>query len=166
MVNTVKYCKKIDQTPFNTLTFFYEYYKSNEELYASLGGASRLPKIQNFLSDLRNRSIAVKILSTTWFPITENQWQEYLFYVTNLLNLGFKKEDILAVEDPGPGLPANKGERIREDQNTKAFQNQVIFADESTGSINSALNVSNLLWMKEGTGLGEEDMEFITKSTR
>ena len=112
------------------------------------------------------RSIVVKILSTTWFPITENQWQEYLFYVSNLLNLGFEKEDILAVEDPGPGIPANKGERIRVDQNAKVFQGQVMFADDSTGSINSALNVSNLLWMKDRTGLGEEDMEFIAKSAR
>ena len=95
-------------------------------------------------------------MSTTSIPVTENQWQQYLFYVSNLLKLGFDKEDILDVEYPGLGIFANKGKTIMEDQNSTDFQNKVMFAD---GSIYFALNASNLLWIKDTTRPGEEDMD-------
>ena len=72
--------------------------------------------IANFLKNLRSKSISVKIVSTSWYPITADQWQEYLYYVSNLLGLGFVKEEILTVDDPGPGLSADKGAKIREDK--------------------------------------------------
>ena len=122
-------------------------------------------KLQKFLSDLRNDNITVKIVSTSWYPITADQWQEYLFYATDMTNLGFNKDEILAVEDPGPGLSADKGQKIRDDQNIDSFQAKAMFADDSTGNINSALDVCNVVWMKERKGLGKEDMEFITAST-
>ena len=85
-------------------------------LTKSLGGEERLKEMRNFLDDLRKDNISVKIVSTSWYPITEAQWQEYLFYVSDILELGFSKDEILAVEDPGEGLSADKGERIRNDK--------------------------------------------------
>ena len=142
-------------------------------LTASLGGNERLLEMQTFLDELRNASIPVKIVSTSWYPITEAQWQEYLFYVSDLLNLGFFKDEILAVEDPGEGLSADKGRRIRKDQGDsddetpsemKPFYSDVMFADDSTGNIKSALKVCNLLYMVERKGLGKSDMDYIKKA--
>ena len=142
-------------------------------LTASLGGNERLLEMQTFLDELRNASIPVKIVSTSWYPITEAQWQEYLFYVSDLLNLGFFKDEILAVEDPGEGLSADKGKRIRKDQGDfddetpsemKPFYSDVMFADDSTGNIKSALKVCNLLYMVERKGLGKSDMDYIKKA--
>ena len=138
----------------------------------SLGGNERLLEMQTFLEELRNAKIPVKIVSTSWYPITEAQWQEYLFYVSNLLNLGFFKDEILAVEDPGKGLSADKGKRIREDQGDfdeqtppemRPFFSDVMFADDSTGNIKSALKVCNLLYMVERKGLGQSDMNYINR---
>ena len=157
-------------------------------LTKSLGGEERMKKVQNFLDDLRADGVSVKIVSTSWFPITEAQWQEYLFYVSDTLGLGFSKDDILAVEDPGKDLSADKGDRIRVDQEEeqknqeeeeaeedlsalsaremKPFYSDVMFADDSTGNIISALKVCNLLYMVERKGLGESDMDYIKASTR
>ena len=139
----------------------------------SLGGNERLLEMQTFLEELRNAKIPVKIVSTSWYPITEAQWQEYLFYVSNLLNLGFFKDEILAVEDPGKDLSADKGQRIRDDQKDfyaedsremLPFYSDVMFADDSTGNIISGLKVCNLLYMVERKGLGKSDMDYIKKS--
>ena len=142
--------------------------KDQAELVKSMGGPERLEKIQNFLDDLREANVTVKIVSTSWYPITEAQWQEYLAYVSEVMELGFSKDEILAVEDPGENLSADKGQRIRDDQNIKEdeFVSDAMFADDSTGNIRSAINVTNLLWMEERKGLGERDIEYIKNSIK
>merc|ERR1712224_681689 len=84
------------------------------------------------------------------------------------MELGFSKDEILAVEDPGENLSADKGQRIRDDQNIKEdeFMGDAMFADDSTGNIRSAINVTNLLWMEERKGLGERDIEYIKNSIK
>ena len=123
--------------------------------------------IVNFLKKLRSKSISVKIVSTSWYPITADQWQEYLYYVSNLLGLGFFKEEILTVDDPGPGLSADKGAKIREDKNLEeGYLDSAMFADDSSGNIKSALMVCNTLYLIERRGLSRRDMKYINASTK
>ena len=123
--------------------------------------------IANFLKKLRSKSISVKIVSTSWYPITADQWQEYLYYVSNLLGLGFFKEEILTVDDPGPGLSADKGAKIREDKNLEeGYLDSAMFADDSSGNIKSALMVCNTLYLIERRGLSRRDMKYINASTK
>jgi len=74
--------------------------------------ASLSENVIDFLKVLRNESITVKVVSTSWYPITAAQWQTYLYYVSELLDLGFEFEEILAVDDPGPGKSADKGAKF------------------------------------------------------
>ena len=128
--------------------------------------ASLSENVIDFLKVLRNESITVKVVSTSWYPITAAQWQTYLHYVSQLLGLGFEFEEILAVDDPGPGKSADKGAKIREDNNgTKEFLSNAMFADDSTGNIKSALMVCNTLYMVNRKGLDENDMEYINEAT-
>merc|ERR1712062_620908 len=78
------------------------------------------------------------------------------------------KDEILAVEDPGEGLSADKGQRIRNDQNitNDDFLSGAMFADDSTGNIRKAINVTNLLWMEERKGLGAGDIKYIKYSIK
>ena len=46
----------------------------------------------------------VKIVSTSWAPITEEQWKQYLINVTSNFNFGFNENTTLSLEDPGPGM--------------------------------------------------------------
>ena len=150
--------------------------EDENELMKSFGGMDRLMEMQVFLMELRNADIPVKIVSTSWFPITEEQWREYLFYVTDYFGLGFSKDEILAVEDPGKDLSADKGKRIRQDYQKdydseaapemQPFLSNAMFADDSTGNIKSALKVCNLLYMVERKGLGQSDMNYIKRSLK
>ena len=106
-------------------------------------------------------------MNPTWYPITADQWQEYLYYVSNLLGLGFFKEEILTVDDPGPGLSADKGAKIREDKNLEeGYLDSAMFADDSSGNIKSALMVCNTLYLIERRGLSRRDMKYINASTK
>ena len=121
--------------------------------------------INIFLAKLRSENISVKIVSTSWYPITADQWQEYLYYVSNLLGLGFVKEEILTVDDPGPGLSADKGAKIREDKNLEeGYLNTAIFVDDSSENIKSALMVCNTLYLIKRKGLSKTDMRYIKAS--
>ena len=124
--------------------------------------------IIDFLEELRSKSITVKIVSTSWYPITADQWQEYLYHVSELLGLGFLKEEILTVDDPGPGLSADKGKKIREDKNVEPpiFLDTAMFADDSSGNIKSSIMVCNTLYIIERKGLSETDMKYIKASTK
>jgi len=123
--------------------------------------------IEDFLGELRSQGIIVKMVSTSWYPITADQWQEYLYHVSQILGLGFPKEDILTVDDPGPGLSADKGAKIRDDkQSTDGFLNTAMFADDSSGNIKSSIMVCNTLYMINRKGLSVADMEYIKASTR
>ena len=78
-----------------------------------VGGPESLGRIKEFVNRLRSAGASVKIVSTSWYPVTEVQWKQYLFNVTGLLNLGFSSDEILALADPGPGLSADKGAVIQ-----------------------------------------------------
>ena len=143
---------------------------NNIELIESFGGADRLETIKSFLKQLTGAGAKVKIVSTSWFPITENQWKEYLFYVSSELKLGFLKDDILTVADPGPGLSADKGAKIQKDQKDAGgnggYLKQAIFADDSWGNIKSSRNVCQTLYINERKGLDVEDREYILSSVK
>jgi len=126
------------------------------------------PRIRDLLFNLRNwpSHTTVKIVSTSWYPITAAQWQEYLYHVSLELGLGFRKSEILAVDDPGPGLSADKGAKIREDnRGTKEFLDNALFADDSTGNIKSAIMVCNTLYISKRKGLDNHDMNYIIQAT-
>ena len=128
---------------------------------------SMAQNIKNFLTELRDKNITVKIVSTAWYPITENQWQEYLFYISETLGLGFSREEILPLYDPGPGLSADKGQKIRVDLGVNQGRVEtVMFADDSKSNIISSLDVCNSLYIIKRTGLKEHDMSFIKASTK
>ena len=137
---------------------------NNKELVESFNGTDRLEKIKEFLGNLRIFS-DVKILSTSWYPITENQWKEYLFYVSDELKLGFAYADILTVADPGPGLSADKGAKIQTDAGkSKNYLKEAIFADDSWGNIKSARNVCQTLYINERKGLDSQDRDYLMLS--
>ena len=161
MVNTIIDGKKIDNTSFSAINV-------TEEFITSFGGEARLANITNFLQFLRDNNVAVKILSTSWFPITEPQWKNYLFNVTSKFGLGFQEDEILTIADPGPGKSACKGCIIQKDLNLDAtqFSGETMFADDSWGNINSARNIANTLWLKKRIGLEDQDIDYIKASLK
>ena len=111
---------------------------------------------------LRSRKASVKIVSTSWAPVTEEQWKEYLVNVTNSFDLGFAENETLSLEDPGPGLSADKGIVIKKDmeEDNVGFDN-ALFADDSQSNIQSAREVCNTLLLPKRVGLDGTDCAYI-----
>ena len=127
-----------------------------------------VPGIKFFLNNLRSKNVTVKIVSTSWYPITEHQWQEYLFYVSETLGLGFLKEEILTLNDPGPIYDTNKGKKIREDMDVNEGRVETaMFVDDSLYNIMHALDVCNSFYITgHKTGIKTSDKKFIKASTK
>ena len=94
LVNTLYYGNSLDGTPFNPIS----------NLTHSFGGQERLKRIKKFIERLRSKGGNVKIVSTSWGPVTDKQWKKYLINVTSSFNLGFDESTTLSLEDPGPGM--------------------------------------------------------------
>ena len=98
-MNTLYYGKDLDGTPFDPIV----------NLTKSFGGPLRAARIKGFLHRLRSKGGNIKIVSTSWAPVTEEQWKAYLINITSPFDLGFDENTTLSLEDPGPGLSADKG---------------------------------------------------------
>merc|ERR1739848_204229 len=79
-----------------------------------------------------------------------------------MLELGFKKDEILTLADPGPGLSADKGSVIKKhmsDRNVKV--SSAMFADDSSGNIKTAKGVCNTVYLPNKIGLDDTDLQYI-----
>ena len=152
MVKTLFYGTDLDGTRFHPIA----------DLTQSFGGRERIITIKRFIDRLRYKGANVKIVSTSWAPVTEKQWQTYLINVTNTFDLGFKDNNILSLEDPGPGIRADYGEAIRIDMeyNDLGF-NEALLAGDGINNIKSAKGVCNTILLPKNVGLDENDCEYI-----
>ena len=54
------------------------------DLTQSFGGRERIIKLKRFINRLRHKKANVKLVSTSWAPVTEKQWKEYLINVIGI----------------------------------------------------------------------------------
>ena len=131
-------------------------------LTESFGGRRRLKRIKNFIERLRSRNASVKIVSTSWAPVSQEQWKEYIINVTNTFDLGFGENDTLSLEDPGPGFSADKGAAIKIDMEKDEVNfDSALFADDSRSNIQTAKEVCNTLLLPKRLGLDGTDCAYI-----
>lgn len=132
------------------------------DLTKSFGGPTRLQRIKSFIDRLRSRNGNVKIVSTSWAPVTEEQWLAYLLNVTSTFEFGFNENTTLSLEDPGPGLSADKGEVIKSDMEMDEINfDGALFADDSANNIKSAKAVCNTLLLPKRVGLDGTDCAYM-----
>ena len=152
MVKTLFYGTDLDGRLFDPIA----------DLLKSFGGPERIINIKRFLDRLRYKNANIKLVSTSWAPVTEKQWQEYLINVTNTFDLGFKNNDVLSLEDPGPGIRADYGEAIRRDMEYFDLGfNEALFAGDGIDNIKSAKGVCNTLLLPKNVGLDQTDCAYI-----
>jgi len=105
-------------------------------------------------------------VSTSWYPVTEEQWKNYLFYASEMLGLGFKMDDIISLADPGPGKSADKGAKIQEQMDNMDLDfEEGMFADDSGSNIASAVDVCNTIHLVVRIGLDDTDRAYIETLT-
>lgn len=146
------YGTDLDGTPFDPVT----------NLTQSFGGTERVIRVKGFLDRLRSKNGKLQIVSTSWAPVTDEQWQEYLINVTGTFDLGFDENTILSLEDPGPGKSADKGAVIQLDMTEDGINfDEALFADDSTSNIKSATDVCNTLLLPKRRGLDGTDCAYM-----
>ena len=132
------------------------------DLVKSFGGRERIIKIKQFIDRLRYKGASVKIISTSWAPVTEKQWQTYLINVTNTFDLGFKDNNVLTLEDQGPGIRTDYGEAIKIDMESDDLGfDEALLAGDGIDNIKSAKDVCNTLLLPKNIGLDETDCAYI-----
>ena len=133
-----------------------------QNLTTSFGGEERIKRIRRFLDRLRLHRASVKIISTSWFPVTEIQWKEYLINITNTFDMGFEDDEVLSLADPGPGLSANKGDVIKADmKDSNVDFDGALFSDDSKGNIKSAKGICNTVLLPKRLGLDGTDCAYV-----
>ena len=76
-------------------------------------GKTRVDSLRTGLEEARRQMGGnVVMLSASWDPTPANVWSAYLLQVLTDLKLGFDEEHINAVDDPGPGISADKGNKF------------------------------------------------------
>ena len=152
LVFTLHSGSTLDGTPFDPVA----------NLTASFGGKDRVNRIRSFIKRLKSKNANVKIVSTSWAPISAEQWQQYLMNITGTMDLGFEEDKILSLEDPGPGKSADKGNMIKRDMRNDDIEFDAgLFADDSRGNIRSAMRVCNTLLLPQRLGLDGTDCAYI-----
>merc|ERR1711894_48997 len=152
LVNTLYEGTDLNGLPFDPVA----------NLTHSFGGSERVTRIKGFLNRLRSKNGNIKIVSTSWAPVSEEQWKEYLINVTGTFNLGFDEDSTLSLEDPGPGKSADKGAVIQLDMTEEDIEfSEALFADDSTSNIKSAKAVCNTLLLPKRRGLDGTDCAYM-----
>merc|ERR1711871_15021 len=114
------------------------------------------------LGALRKAGTKVFILSTSWWPVTAEQWRAYLLLCDSVTKLGFDADHIIALGVKSPGKGADKGAAIQSKlQDLGVSPGQCLFADDASDNIQSATKKCDTLWVQQRRGLEESDMHFV-----
>lgn len=137
--------------------------KGTGNLTKSFGGADRLSVMKSFIKDIRKTLNGnVFIVSTSWFPVSKLQWQTYLLEVSSMLDLGFDADHVITLNDPGPGLSADKGAEIKANMAKTGIKfAEAVFADDTGGNIKKAKDVTNTIYLPRKMGLDQTDRDYI-----
>jgi len=168
-----------------TEAFYRKFTKA--DMVAEFGGEARLNHLRETLKKLRERlerkvlverathlretlDANVYVVSTSWYPMDEEQWREFLVLSSKELDLGFKPEDIITLADPGKGKSANKGAAIKAKMqeivkqsggHVKMPLDSAVFADDSSSNIATAKDVCATLYLPERKGLSQTDQAYL-----
>jgi len=123
---------------------------------------ARITNLANALSKLRGNGMMVYILSTSWYPVTADQWKNYVLMTMEVANLGFDADHIISLPVAVPGQGADKGKAIQAKlAELKMTKEQCLFTDDSSGNIKSAQGICNTLWLTQRRGLEEADLFYM-----
>lgn len=79
-------------------------------------GEQRAQILRDGFADLKTKG-KVRILSAAWRAIPADAWAGYLYHLISEPRYGLQfdiaEDDVLTVEDPGPGLKSDKGEIVQ-----------------------------------------------------
>jgi hypothetical protein len=130
----------------------------------AFGPPERLERLRAFLARLAaDGTVRVRLLSTSWYPVGAAAWRAYLAAVTSAAELEWPTADeVLALADPGPGLPADKGGAIAEHLADWGLAgHEALLVDDSEGNIASAAGHCDTVWLPQREGMPSVVLDYI-----
>eukprot|EP00483_Globobulimina_turgida_P000558 UN00558 len=114
----------------------------------AFGGEERIERLKAFFDRLLESGSSIPdethlfVLSTSWEPIPSVQWEDMIFVVLETVGLDvyFSRARVLGLDDPGPGIQADKGSRAEAELVDLGItvMAECIFADDKLGNLNWA----------------------------
>eukprot|EP01083_Nonionella_stella_P193535 714695_1 len=84
----------------------------------------------------------IYVLTTSWEPVPAEYWADLVYEMLKIINFDiyFPREHILALDDPGPGIQADKGAvaKNKMDEVGITEMSACIFLDDKQGNLNFA----------------------------
>mmetsp|Transcript_51854 Transcript_51854/g.46544 ORF Transcript_51854/g.46544 Transcript_51854/m.46544 type:complete len:281 (+) Transcript_51854:40-882(+) len=117
-------------------------------IISAFGNETRLAQLKNHLDTLLSSSNALNgglfyILSTSWEAVPALEWEKMIWEIIQIVELEdyFPRDNILGLDDPGPGIQADKGTKLQTklaSLDIDITMSQCIFADDKLGNLNWA----------------------------
>jgi hypothetical protein len=131
-----------------------------ESVRALYGDAHRIDRLRSMLRRVRQKGVAVHLCSTSEVPA--ESWAAYLYLHSQLMGLGFDTNDILALQNPRDGSPADKGAVIKKYMDAHGVPYmQALFADDSLVQIEKVTGIATTNWIQDRKGMQDTDFAYV-----
>jgi len=147
---------------------FANYFNANNqsEILDSLNfnGSDRLARFNQTLKLLADNGVINMVASTGWYYLTPTMWTNFLnaYFTTAGINMYLNTSQIMAFQDPGCCVGADKGTAIATYLAGKGWgEHDGILVDGSTGNINSAMGKVDWLKPIPKAGIQLDGLQYI-----
>jgi hypothetical protein len=154
-----------------TVNYFGDFYTTNfsgQALNGSdmvgLNGTDRRDRFIQTLQHITSKGVIIRLLSTSWAWVRNDSWAYFINEVMKDagLNQWFNSTNILTLDDPGEGIPADKGGRAKAFMAANGFVGEEgILIDDSQGNINSTIGKLGYLWVQPAAGWALDALTWI-----
>eukprot|EP00483_Globobulimina_turgida_P000850 UN00851 len=129
----------------------------NASIYA-FGNTSRINRLKAHFDNVLGEDSSIEkfyILSTSWMPVPASEWAAFIYQTLVYVGLDayFPLENILTLDDPGPGNSADKGAKAQITLTELGITsvNACLDSDDSSGNIASFVGIcdTNWIWRKK-----------------
>lgn len=127
-------------------------------------GTDRRDRIAQTFALAKSLGIELKVVSTSWYHISAANWAYFISKTFDIANLTqyIPLSSILALDDPGENIPADKGALIATYLSGKNWSaHDGLFVDDSPGNILSANGKVDWLAVTPRTGLAVPQLQYI-----
>jgi len=130
-----------------------------------INGTDRRDRLLQTFGVLASNGVMIRVLSTSWYSINAASWTYFLSKVFLAAGLDhyLNMSTILALDDPGAGLAADKGSRLQTFMNDNNWTNihQGILSDDSPSNIAKTNGKGDWLQVTPRAGLAVDALEYL-----
>lgn len=145
--------------------YYFNYGIQDDFVYYTAGnGKTRLDRLVLHLKRLQDKKIGLYMVSTSWEKVPAKEWANFIIAVFKSVGINkfFDADKVLTLDDPGPGIPADKGAVIEKKLKELSLRpDDAIFVDDSASNIKTAKGKVDTLWIQQRDGMDFSEMGHV-----